>query len=60
MRLSAELLSTVAERAHSGTPSYYAEHDGPKAFYPDPGSPWINEHTCGVCHECRCGRSGRV
>ena len=20
-------------------------------FYPDPGSPWINEHTCGQCHE---------
>ncbi|MCR9245431.1 MAG: cytochrome C [bacterium] len=41
----------VAERAHSGTPSYYADHQGPKAFYPDPGSPWINEHTCGMCHE---------
>ncbi|MHC4400625.1 MAG: multiheme c-type cytochrome [Planctomycetota bacterium] len=24
-----------------------------EAFYPDPGSPWINEHTCGSsgCHE---------
>ena len=21
-----------------------------KAFYPDPGSPWINENTCGRCH----------
>ena len=41
----------VAERAHSGTPAYYQDHDGPKDFYPDPGSPWINEHTCGVCHE---------
>jgi hypothetical protein len=41
----------VAERAHSGTPAYYADHKGPKDFYPDPGSPWINEHTCGMCHE---------
>jgi len=24
-------------------------HKGP-AFYPDPGSPWVNEHTCGRCH----------
>ncbi|MEC8651683.1 MAG: cytochrome C [Planctomycetota bacterium] len=41
----------VAARAHSGTPAYYADHKGPKDFYPDPGSPWINEHTCGMCHE---------
>jgi len=20
-------------------------------FYADPGSPWVNEHTCGKCHE---------
>ena len=20
-------------------------------FYPDPGSPWVNEETCGQCHE---------
>jgi len=49
-RDSAEWLA-VAERAHSGTPEYYEDHKGPKAFYPDPGSPWINQHTCGVCHE---------
>lgn len=24
-------------------------HKG-KAFYPDPGSPWINKFTCGQCH----------
>ncbi len=41
----------VAKRAHAGTPTYYRDHAGPKQFYPDPGSPWINEHTCGVCHE---------
>ncbi len=23
---------------------------GGEAFYPDPGSPWINENTCGQCH----------
>lgn len=49
-RDSAEWLA-IAERAHSGTPAFYADNDGPKEFYPDPGSPWINEHTCGVCHE---------
>jgi hypothetical protein len=26
-----------------------AAHAGP-GFYTDPGSPWINEHTCGQCH----------
>ncbi|HIP18601.1 MAG TPA: cytochrome C [Sulfurovum sp.] len=38
------------EKAHSGTLAYFKEHKGPKAFYPAPGSPWINEHTCGMCH----------
>ncbi|HEB52243.1 MAG TPA: cytochrome C [bacterium] len=41
----------IAARAHTGTHAYYAEHEGPQQFYPDPGSPWINEHTCGTCHE---------
>lgn len=31
--------ATDADKAHSG-----------QAFYPDPGSPWINESTCGPCH----------
>ena len=31
--------ATVKDDAHQGT-----------AFYPDPGSPWINEFTCGPCH----------
>ncbi|RMG03353.1 MAG: cytochrome C [Planctomycetota bacterium] len=36
---------------HGGDP----EADTPEAahsgdFYPDPGSPWINENTCGQCH----------
>ncbi len=36
--------------SHSGTLAYFKAHKGPKAFYPAPGSPWINEHTCGMCH----------
>ena len=39
------------EKAHSGTLSYFLTHEGPKAFYPDPGSPWINANTCGMCHK---------
>jgi len=31
--------ATTAELAHDG-----------EAFWPDPGSPWVNEHTCGRCH----------
>ncbi|MGB0714542.1 MAG: multiheme c-type cytochrome [Phycisphaerae bacterium] len=26
-----------------------AAHAAP--FYPDPGSPWVNEQTCGLCHQ---------
>ncbi|TWT37560.1 Doubled CXXCH motif (Paired_CXXCH_1) [Posidoniimonas corsicana] len=37
---------------HGGDPSETADkavaHGGD--FYPAPGSPWINEHTCGRCH----------
>jgi hypothetical protein len=29
-----------------------AAHSGD--FYPDPGSPWINENTCGNCHYDHC------
>ena len=39
--------------AHKGSIPYFLEDDGPKDFYPDPGSPWINEHTCGYCHEAQ-------
>lgn len=37
---------------HGGDPAATekeAAHKGPE-FYPDPGSPWINENTCGQCH----------
>ena len=43
--------ATTKEEAHKGTPEYFEDNEGPKAFYPDPGSPWINEHTCGMCHK---------
>ncbi len=39
------------ELAHEGTITYFETHSGPKNFYPDPGSPWINENTCGTCHQ---------
>ncbi|RUM68178.1 MAG: cytochrome C [Sulfurovum sp.] len=38
------------EAAHSGTLAYFLTHEGPKAFYPYPASPWINKNTCGMCH----------
>jgi hypothetical protein len=39
-----------AEGGHSGTPAALTQGGGPDGFYPDPGSPWINDRTCGVCH----------
>ncbi len=47
------------EKAHSGTVKAFIkgiEEDGrivkgPQDFYPDPGSPWVNQYTCGMCHE---------
>ncbi len=43
--------ATEKSAAHSGTAAYFAAHEGPKTFYPDPGSPWINRNTCGMCHK---------
>jgi len=43
--------ATTAIAAHQGSPTYFKTHKGPKEFYPDPGSPWINENTCGMCHQ---------
>jgi hypothetical protein len=37
-------------KAHNGVVEYFKTHRGPKAFYPYPASPWINENTCGLCH----------
>ncbi|WP_457624885.1 multiheme c-type cytochrome [Persephonella sp.] len=47
------------ENAHKGSIKAFVkgvetEHGikkGPQNFYPDPGSPWINEYTCGICHQ---------
>ena len=39
------------EKAHSGTVEYFKNNKGPKEFYVAPGSTWINENTCGMCHE---------
>ena len=43
--------ATKAENAHKGTVSFFRESDGPKEFYPDPGSSWINSFSCGQCHK---------
>ena len=47
--------ATSASAAHTGTPGYFFNHKGPKNFYPDPGSTWINENTCGQCHKEQTG-----
>jgi len=39
------------KRSHSGTVDYFKSHKGPKEYYPAPGSSWINENTCGMCHQ---------
>ena len=36
--------------AHNGTVKYFKTHKGPKEYYPAPGSTWINQNTCGMCH----------
>ena len=38
-------------KAHKGTIEYFLSHEGPKEFYPAPGSSWINQNTCGMCHQ---------
>lgn len=41
--------------AHNGTVKYFKEHKGPKNYYPAPASTWVNENTCGMCHESQVG-----
>ena len=51
--------ATTKEEAHKGTIKPFIEGiktkhgiiKGPQNFYPDPGSPWINKYTCGMCHK---------
>ena len=38
------------DKAHKGIPQTLRIAPGPKDFYPDPGSIWIAQNTCGVCH----------
>ena len=42
--------ATTKQKAHSSTPTYFLTHKGPKEFYPNPSSSWINNNTCGMCH----------
>jgi len=38
------------KKAHKGTVEYFKSNKGPKEFYPAPGSAWVNQNTCGMCH----------
>lgn len=38
------------EEAHKGVPPTMVQAPGPKEYYPDPGSIWIADHSCGQCH----------
>ncbi len=42
--------ATTKAAAHSGAPAALKEAGGPQTFYPDPGSIWIADKTCGQCH----------
>ncbi|NOY90803.1 MAG: cytochrome c3 family protein [Deltaproteobacteria bacterium] len=43
--------ATVVELAHAGAPASLTARGGPDDFFPDPGSPWVNNRSCGQCHE---------
>ena len=42
--------ATTKEAAHTGAPQGLAKSGGPDNFYPDPGSIWIADKSCGQCH----------
>ncbi len=42
--------ATTAEAAHTGVPATLTASGGAEMFYPDPGSVWIADRTCGLCH----------
>ncbi len=42
--------ATTKEEAHKGVPATLKFSPGPKDFYPDPGSIWIADNSCGACH----------
>ena len=43
--------AATAPEAHAGAARALHDGGGPEAFYADPASPWINDRTCGTCHE---------
>ncbi len=47
--------AATVEDAHRGAPELFAKENletlGPQNFYPDPSSPWVNEFSCGPCHQ---------
>jgi hypothetical protein len=43
--------ATTAEAAHNDAPKDLKADGGPQMFYPDPGSLWIAQNTCGQCHK---------
>ncbi|MEN8374064.1 MAG: cytochrome C [Gemmatimonadota bacterium] len=42
-------LATSSDEAHQGVPDGISP-SGPTEFYPDPGSIWVADRTCGQCH----------
>jgi len=48
--------ATTKEQAHQGAPQALTQANGPDMFFPDPGSVWIAERTCGQCHQGYAGR----
>lgn len=48
--------ATTKEAAHKGAPKELAAADGPHMFFPDPGSIYVGERTCGQCHAGYAGR----
>ncbi len=45
-------LGLTAKEAHAGSPQMLKNSQGPQTFYPDPGSVWIADNSCGQsgCH----------
>ena len=42
--------ANTVDKAHAGSSAALLEIGGATEFYPDPGSMWIAEKTCGLCH----------
>ncbi len=48
--------ATSKDAAHAGAPKDLTEAGGPHTFYPDPGSIFLGDKTCGQCHPGYAGR----